>query len=363
MTKKRLTRLAVATGTFFLIAFLASLRTTHVTTSYGPRRFFYLRLPKVLAQQVFNVACSAGLSPVPAFLYAAPTGNLVANACVDVNGNITLQPQGGFGALSTINGQFYVGAGITTWAGGDFGAQVLSAIAACPTLDGYSKCTINLLQPANGSRISQSTTVNIVSPYLSIRGPGSGALQITCTMNADCWNVHITPFVINPGFILGGFALSGTGAVNANAVGLHIGDIIGARFTDIALDNFRGANSACLWIDNVNGFFERNWIDGFDTGLAGNTQLGCTKGWKFTNSNGTANSASLGHNHFISGKFSVLAGQTGFSFESGAVYDSTFIFTGNVSTGSTGIVLAMSGTTFSGSGVNTILDAGWDMSV
>jgi hypothetical protein len=234
------------------------------------------------------------------------------------------------------------------WAGSDYGAWFNAAVAAA---NGGEV----ILAPSS-TPVNVSTTMSVTAP-VHIHGPGKAALKINCTMNADCMNVHMSPFTIYlTGTEIEGFSLIGQGTANANAVGVHWGDILDARFDDIGIDNFRGANSACSWGDNINGFSERNLFTHIDTGLAPGEQNGCTKDWKWTNTSNTALSSSFAHNHYAFNKYSIFDGQTAFSFEGGNHNGlSAFDFTGNISTGTTAIVGSVSGLTYTG-GSSTFLD-------
>jgi hypothetical protein len=252
------------------------------------------------------------------------------------------------------------------WPGTDYGAWVMSAIASLPTVNGYKAGKV-LLAPST-SVVVQSSTVTISSPFVTIHGPGAGALQILCTMNKDCWNVHVSPFTnpatgsgANGGGVIEGFSLIGQGSTNANAVGLHWGDIIGMRFQDIMIDNFLGANSSCFWGDNITGFSERDVFFNTIAGQAGGNQHGCTKGWRWTNATNTALTSSFTHNHYLANKFSIFDGQTAFSMEGGNHAAAVFSFTGNIATGTTGTIFAISGLTFVG-GSPTQLDGTIDVS-
>jgi hypothetical protein len=245
------------------------------------------------------------------------------------------------------------------WAGSDYGAWVMSAIGSLPTVNGYKTGEVALA--ASLTVVTQSSGVKIVSPFVSIKGPGAGALQINCTFNGNCWDVHTNPFVIWPGASVSGFSLIGEGTKNSEAVGFYIGDIIGAKFEDLAVDNFRGAHSACIWLDNINGWTERNLFLHIDTGLAQVHQNGCTKDWRWTNATNNKHTSSFTHNQYVADKYSILDGQTAFSMEGGNHAADVFSFTGNIATGTTGTIFAISGVTFDG-GSPTQLDGMIDVS-
>jgi hypothetical protein len=241
------------------------------------------------------------------------------------------------------------------WAGSDFGAWINSAIAALPTSGGYAQGTIHLSGPSGGGTVTQSTAVTITSPFVNVVGPGASSLQINCTVNGDCWRIRTSPFTIKPAGIFKGFSIIGQGSSLANAVGIHLGDIVGAHFEDLAIDKFTGTSSSCVWYDNATDFAERNVFTKVELGLSANGQSGCTKLVRYTNTVGGLNSASFARNDFVSSHMSILDGQTGFSVEGGTVYAGVWDVSGNVSTGTTAKVIALSGLQFSG-GPNTTID-------
>jgi hypothetical protein len=251
-------------------------------------------------------------------------------------------------------------------AGADIGAKVNAAIAQLGTIllgsTPYSAGKIIIPPKLGGGQYTQTTTVTINSPFLDIEGAGPGPVQINCTMNADCWNIHISPFTAAVGLRIQGITLLGTGSTNASAVGWHIGDVVGGIFSGLGAAEFAGTGSSCFWFDNIAGFTERNWFDKLDAGLAGNTQAGCTKDYRWTNSGGLITTDSFGHDHFMNLDFSTAGGQTSFSFDGGAVYDATLIATGNIISGSTGTVVAQSGVSYT-AGPKTVVDGNLNITV
>jgi hypothetical protein len=210
----------------------------------------------------------------------------------------------------------------------DLGACLTAAQDALPrtTVGGhaYPIGVIDMRAMAN-SNPTQSTTFS-PSPLVSIVGPGMSQLQITCTMNADCWLVRDSAWQEKFGSPIGGFTLIGQGTANPNANGIHTGDLIRARFYDIAIDNFLGASpngGSCLWVDNEKGWFERNRLDLIDLGehFSANgavTNEGCAKVVRFTARNGAI---SFGYNEWSRLGMSIVAGSVGFSLESGSLYN------------------------------------------
>jgi hypothetical protein len=213
------------------------------------------------------------------------------------------------------------------WTGADYGAWVNSAVTDLPSItvggNPYKYGTIRL-DPVGTFPITQSTAVIITSPFVNIIGPGKNRLVLSCTVNGNCWDIRENPF--NPGAEgghYGGFTILGQGSGNANAVGIHTGDMVGATFYDLDIDKFTGANSSCMWFDNgiaTNGFFERNWMVYITAGrsfqTSGSQAAGCTKEFRFTNTGNIAGDASFGHNNWYGIANNVNSGQIGWSVES-----------------------------------------------
>ncbi len=175
---------------------------------------------------------------------------LVANAAFAANleSNGSAQFNGAVSATTAVLNQ----PPVTIAAGGaDIGAQINAALAnssICPTdANGYQHCVLNL--PYAQSAIWAST-VTVTSPYVSIVGQGSSQSTFSCTVNGDCLRILTSPFTINNAGTFKGFTLIGTGATNG--VGLHLGEIVGAKFTDVFLSNFTGAGGSLY------GFYVRN---------------------------------------------------------------------------------------------------------
>jgi hypothetical protein len=196
----------------------------------------------------------------------------------------------------------------------DLGAEINARIASLPTIGGYKAGRVEI--PVGD--YFQSTPVIVNSPRVSIVGVGAGAVQITCTMNAPCWEIRLNPFVTDPqvGGQIGGFTLIGQ-LTNPNAVGIHMGDITNIRLEDILIQGFTGANAVGLWFDNINGWTERNNIQRVN--LNGNTT-----NYKFTNS-GTPATASFCYNQWLDLKMNVYTGQKGIDFQGGNLCSSTLM--------------------------------------
>ncbi len=196
----------------------------------------------------------------------------------------------------------------------DFGATVNRWIDLLPTIGGFKAGVISIPEGI----YTQSTTIHVNSPRVSIIGAGSGVVQITCLMNSPCWDIRLDPFVTDPqvGGQIGGFTLIGQSG-NPNAVGIHMGDITETRLEDILIQGFTGPNAVGLWWDNINGWTER--INVQRVNLNGNTT-----NYKFTVS-GNPGTASFCYNQWLDLRMFVGVGQKGIDFQGGDLCGSTFM--------------------------------------
>lgn len=199
------------------------------------------------------------------------------------------------------------------------------------------------------STVTISSTVTFTSPTVQVVGAGSSATIFNCTVNGDCINTRTNPFTIGPGTVLEGITLVGQGSSTPNAVGIHTGDMVGGRFSDIQIDNFTGTNSSCFWVDNQHGWFERNYISNLELGMhgPGSNEDGCTKELRLTNSD-SSDGNSFGYNTWIGLRFASEGNsQTWISYESGNVYSNFIQASGNL-----GNVSSTSATLFSVQGTD-----------
>lgn len=308
--------------------------------------------PSLKAQQ-YELTCPAGTRAVDTLTTLdTVTGLYRQNYCVSVNGVITEN----IGTLSpsNINNTLYV-----ISPGSDGCAAINAQIALLPLIAGFRSGIIDISPLSSSPQpVPCGTTVNIGSPYLFIRGPGAGALTFNCTVNGDCFNSQEgVSAVITPGFRMSGFSVHGTGTVNG--VAFHAGDMVGGRFDDLAADGFTGTNGACIWFENKNFFFEDNIVNNVFCGQTPGSQLGNMKDYRWSVTTASSNNASFQYNRYHWLKYSTLANQTSFSFEGGVHNGSLWQATGNTISATGTTVIAMSGSTFPTSGVNTIVGGTW----
>lgn len=212
--------------------------------------------------------------------------------------------------------------------GADIGVQLNAAIARLPLFNGYSAGTVRLTGYFGIQ--ATSTTVTVTSPYLSIVGPGSGALVIQYNGTGDFLRINTSPFSTTQAGKISGFTINGT---SGGRSGIHIGDIIGMELDDIVISAFTGASASGLWFDNVTNWTERTnlsrvWVDN------------CTKEYRFTVNGGTA---SFGYTRVKDGRMNVRTSQIGISLEAGtSLYNSELSFIANVNVAS-GTVLSATG--------------------
>jgi hypothetical protein len=225
------------------------------------------------------------------------------------------------------------------WPGSDVGAWIMAAIASLPTLTingtAYPIGTIYLYFPGTAP-VTQSTPVNIASSFVSVIGLGSSQLIMNCTVAGDCWSIREMPFSnSHGGSRFSGFQIVGNGTPDQH--GIHTGDYQAGQWTDIKIDNFLGAGSSCFWVDDINGWYERNiHIDlelGIHQSASGLVQNGCTRDLQFTD-HGTYG-GSFGYNEWIGLRMSVSSGQCGFCLDGGFLYSNFITGNANVNAGST----------------------------
>lgn len=204
----------------------------------------------------------------------------------------------------------------------DFGKAINTLLSACPTdSSGYQQCEIRLPSVNGGN---WATTVTITSPGVSIVGQGSYASVFNCTVAGDCLRVYTSPFTTQQAGIFKGFQLLGSNL--PNGVGIHAGEIEGARWEDLDIQNFAGANGYCLWLDNAhaNGttgtWTERDLFEGVHL-------QNCTDLVHFSLELGNA---SFGYNRFLDMRLNPGAGQLAFDIGPAAtLYSSTIRATVN----------------------------------
>jgi hypothetical protein len=192
----------------------------------------------------------------------------------------------------------------------DLGAEINAQIANLPIIGGYHAGIVTI-PPGN---YFQSTPVIVNSQKVSVIGAGSGAVEITCTMNAPCWEIRLNPFVVIPQVSgqIGGFTLTGLNS-NPNAVGIHMGDITCTKLEDILIQGFTGGNAVGMWWDNITGWTER--INVQRVNLFNNTT-----NYKFTDTGGPAvGNGSFCYNDWLDLRMNVGQGQKGIDFQSGTL--------------------------------------------
>jgi hypothetical protein len=299
----------------------------------------------------YTVTLAGGVNLGP--FYAGAPGNVSTGANNNFTGNNTHSGTETFTGpvtATSIDSTLYV-----TSAGSDACAAINTQISNLPLVAGFRSGIVDFTALASASQpVPCGTTVNAGSPYLWLRGPGAAALTFNCTVNGDCFNTQEgAGAVITPGFRTSGFSVRGTGT--ANGVAFHLGDMVGGRFDDLAADGFTGASGACMWFENKNFFFEANIVNNVFCGQTPGSQLGNTKDFRWSVTTASVNNASFQYNRYYGLKYSTLANQTAFSYEGGVHNGSIWQATGNTTSATGTTVIAMSGSTFPTSGVNTIV--------
>jgi trimeric autotransporter adhesin len=230
------------------------------------------------------------------------TGSLITLAVpVNVTGSSLMAPN--------VNNFLYA----ANFSGSDIGAQINSALAACPAAyGGVNGCTIVLPQSNN---LTWSTPVTISGADISLLGYGSRDSVFNCTANSVCLTITNTSnFTVEKGSSFSGFRLNGNSG--SNAVGIQLIDYQSGFFQDIALYNFTGTSAAGLWLTDQSWWTEGNTFIGIDS-------RNNTKDYRFTVASGDAYS-SFGYNRFLDLRCEVLTSETCFSVENNAtIYNGT----------------------------------------
>ena len=167
----------------------------------------------------------------------------------------------------------------------------------------------------------------ITSPKVSVLGAGSGAtwLQPTSAVTADVLRVQVSG--VGSGGVdieagrFGWMTIDGTNA-GAGAVGLHYGDTLAGYLDDLQVQNFTGAGSIGIYMDNNRYWTERTTF--VKVALRNNT-TGIL--WGVT---GTG-TASFEHTMMLDLKLEVSANQTGFLMTGGQITGGVVNITGNFS--------------------------------
>lgn len=173
-------------------------------------------------------------------------------------------------------------------ASGDIGAQINAAVAQL----GENGGTIVLPATSSGT---WTTTATIPWRSISLVGSGPLASVFNCTVAGDCLVIH--PDIYSPtnglpaGGTVSGFSLVGNGA--ANQVDIHGEDLEGWVLHDIVLDGASASGDACLKLEDLNYWTERNHTYNlqFGYGCATSVEL-------YTNPSDPNSYGSFGYNDF-----------------------------------------------------------------
>ncbi len=231
------------------------------------------------------------------------------------------------GPITTVNNEKILYA--DQFSAGDIGANVMAAQATCPTVADvqsgvtYPACIISLEGYA-GTIQTLTTPIIIASPFVHLRGPGSGQLMIQwlgAGPGIDISTRGTTPIAnetVTQAGRFSGFTVIGTTPACApataagcapgttNGVGIQYGDIIGGTLDDIVIEGFTGVGGVGLLFNNQKIWTERTTMQ--RVWVANNTV-----GWEFenTNSGNPSISVSWGYSRFLDVRMNTYAGQTG----------------------------------------------------
>jgi hypothetical protein len=201
----------------------------------------------------------------------------------------------------------------------DFGAAINTAVSSCPTgYGGYKTCTIVL--PVSNAGV-WATTAHI-GPGVNIVGQGQTASTFSCSAT-DCLLVDFSTSAIyahttNSTQDIGRFSIIGDGSATQSI--LHAKDIQGTLFYDMTVDRGGSGTSACVKLEDVSYWTERNTFLDFSTGT------GCGTSWLLLADSGNPNQPhpSFGYNRLLDVKLNPTGNQVAFSLQGGAYfYNST----------------------------------------
>ena len=166
------------------------------------------------------------------------TGTLITlKLPVAVNG--TLAASGALTATS-VNGVLNA----ASFSGSDIGAQVNAAITACS-----STCEIDL--PPSAS-LSQTTTINVTSPGISLRGMGSRGTHLMFSGSGDAILIKYPAYSINEGGTFSNFQIDG-GSSGTQTSCIHVASVNQIAFYNVTCRGFTGTTGNLgtgFWLDN-----------------------------------------------------------------------------------------------------------------
>lgn len=195
--------------------------------------------------------------------------------------------------------------------------------------------------PPGNYVLGSALTIN--NPGVWLSGAGSAVTKLSPSFVGDAVRVQMSAFVTTQAGKLGGFTIDGTSA-GAGACGLHYGDVVGGHLDDLVVQNFTGAGSKGIWIDNRTNWTERIlW-----TRVHAN---GNTTGVLFDVNGGTT---SWGYHRILDLRVNANSGQTGVIMQAGGqLYNGVFNLMGNLASG--GTLLSLVGNAFLGPSLISIL--------
>src|SRR5581483_12369931 len=169
----------------------------------------------------------------------------------------------------------------TQFPGGDIGAQVNAAFAACS-----NQCTVYI--PAGKYRYT--TTISMSKPTQSLRGAGSALTVLNYTGPGDGLLWQMTPFTARKAGTLEGISfLCTTSTVNC----IHSGSVQNSTWSDLAVSGAVGPNGVGILLENiavdgVKAWTERTFMHNVSIGSQGPSgpSLGNTYGLVFRNNGG-----------------------------------------------------------------------------
>lgn len=192
----------------------------------------------------------------------------------------------------------------------ELGAQINAAVTALGTNGGFIK-----LPQTGTAGASWSTTATITQNNITLEGWGPRSSVFNCTVAGDCLLLNLTSdyycqgtcpgsTIQASGGRLANFAIRGNGATGQNII--HTQDMFSWNFENLLLDGANEAGGACLLMENVTYWTERNIQRGIEFGYE------CTKSVRMI---AAASHPSFGYDYF-QWELSPGSSQTGVSIES-----------------------------------------------
>src|SRR6202167_3363920 len=225
--------------------------------------------------------------------------------------------------------------------GSDIGEWTNAAITSMYACNG-GPCQIVL--PAGSW--TQTTTIQVTNPNISIAGSGMTSTKLTYTGSGDAIVIQPSPFTTSPAGEFRDFQIVATSSATS---GIHIISTQNAKLRNVEVSEATGTNAAAFWLDDqgISGSYPQ-WTE--RTTFWDDYSSNNTKGWRFTceSTDCTTNSsASFARTDLHSCHVDLNGSQIGLSLESGDWYHSVIELNGNMDAGGATLFSVAAGATAS----------------